>query len=142
MSSLTRVENWDSLLSQYLDDHLDKEFVWGVKDCCLFAADWVLLATGMDFAAPFRGLYDSEDGARLMLALYAQPNKTDIHQGAPEAYVDSVLPIIDLKLAGRGDIILHPDGAIGICLGYFSYFMLSKGIISLKTSQCAKAWKI
>lgn len=46
-----------------LADHVGGEgarpFEWGRRDCCLFVADWVRLATGLDPAASWRGRYGS-----------------------------------------------------------------------------------
>ena len=33
---------------------------YGIKDCCLFPADWILARTGFDPAADVRGRYNSE----------------------------------------------------------------------------------
>ena len=42
-------------------------FQWGTTDCCLSAADYVLLVTGSDPVPEFRNVYDSEtEAARLV----------------------------------------------------------------------------
>lgn len=38
-------------------------FEWGVSDCCLFAADWVLALAGHDPAGGIRGTYTTQHGA-------------------------------------------------------------------------------
>lgn len=40
-----------------------RPFEWGECDCCLWAADWVMLRTGRDPAKPLRGLYRGQIGA-------------------------------------------------------------------------------
>lgn len=45
-----------------------RPFAWGVQDCCLWAADWVLAATGRDPAAVWRGRYRTALGAARLAA--------------------------------------------------------------------------
>ena len=42
---------------------VERPFVWGSWDCCLYPAAWVLERTGIDPARRWRGAYDDEDGA-------------------------------------------------------------------------------
>jgi hypothetical protein len=46
-------------LADYLDDALRKPWGWGSMDCCMFAGDWVAVATGRDPMAAYRGIYSS-----------------------------------------------------------------------------------
>ncbi|MBI1179097.1 MAG: hypothetical protein GC201_00965 [Alphaproteobacteria bacterium] len=50
-------------LGDYLKDATGKSWGWGVWDCCTFAANWVLIRTGVDPMADWRGAYRDEDGA-------------------------------------------------------------------------------
>lgn len=43
-------------------------FAWGVFDCCLYMADWVLDQTGIDPAPHLRGTYASEEECDALLA--------------------------------------------------------------------------
>jgi len=43
---------------------------WGRADCILSVADHILRVTGIDPAAPWRGTYDDEEGARRILAAH------------------------------------------------------------------------
>jgi len=57
-------------LGGFLDQAARTPFVWGGlagQDCMIFVADWALLRTGRDPAARWRGSYDSEAGAGLIL---------------------------------------------------------------------------
>lgn len=40
---------------------------WGVADCAMWAADWVLEATGIDPATRYRGAYHDADRAQALL---------------------------------------------------------------------------
>lgn len=44
------------------------EFAWGRRDCILAVCDHVWAATGIDPAAPWRGAYGDEAGARAQMA--------------------------------------------------------------------------
>lgn len=56
-------------LQEFLLDAASKPFKWGVCDCCLFAADWILAARGVDPAADFRGTYSRACTANDLLIL-------------------------------------------------------------------------
>src|SRR5579864_5172264 len=61
---LTRVAHWDTrALYNFLRERAREPFAWGKNDCALFVADAVEAMTGVDIAAEFRGLYQSEEEA-------------------------------------------------------------------------------
>lgn len=97
-------------------------FAWGSNDCCLFAADWVLAATGRDIAADYRGRYQS--------ALPALRFVKD--GGGVEAMIERAggQPI-DSKLARRGDVIARDVGngvGLGVCVGSLAAFVAEDGL--------------
>lgn len=56
-------------LSAYLDAARAQGFAWGKRDCLTFAADWVLIKTGIDPAAPWRAtVANADDAIRLLRA--------------------------------------------------------------------------
>lgn len=54
-------------LTKYIRAAMRKEFEWGVHDCILFCADWVLASKGQDPARRWRGTYHSEDEAKAII---------------------------------------------------------------------------
>lgn len=62
-----RYENWPLLLSGFLRERRDMEFIWGKNDCVIFAADCVLRLTGFDPAERWRGSYSTEKEAVVLL---------------------------------------------------------------------------
>lgn len=46
------------------------ELVWGKTDCIMSVADYVRDVTGRDIAAPWRGSYDTQEGAQEIVAQY------------------------------------------------------------------------
>lgn len=55
-------------LGEFLERAAKKPVVCGSHDCMLFPTDWLLEITGLDAAAPWRGHYKTERGARLILS--------------------------------------------------------------------------
>lgn len=130
-----RVEGWESLLNEHLVQARHIDFEWGINDCALWSADWVKKANGNDFAAPWRGRYASEEELRELL--------TGMEIELPADIADEVgLPRIEVPFAQRGDIVLHPQGCLGICNGIASYFLMERGVTTIRTRDCTKAWKV
>jgi hypothetical protein len=50
-------------LQAYLLAAVERPFCWGECDCCLFMADWIMAARGIDPAADLRGRYSTQKGA-------------------------------------------------------------------------------
>ncbi|HGG04723.1 MAG TPA: hypothetical protein ENK28_04640 [Aliiroseovarius sp.] len=59
MEALTRFPDWQARLSEYLISEMTRGFVYGESDCALFAAGAVLVMTGFDPAAKWRGKYST-----------------------------------------------------------------------------------
>jgi hypothetical protein len=59
---IERAADWRATLAAFIDERRADPFVWGARDCCLFAADAVAGFTGLDVAAPLRG-YATRFGA-------------------------------------------------------------------------------
>lgn len=62
-----RKPGWRLALYAALDERRGLPFAWGTNDGAIFAADMVKVMTGVDLAAPFRGRYRSEAGARRVM---------------------------------------------------------------------------
>jgi hypothetical protein len=139
---MKRAENWPTLLTAYIEERREVPFTWGRADCCLFAADWVRLATDLDPAADLRGKYDSALGARRIIkrrgGLAAMVARALIPLGFRE---------VALSLATRGDIIVRDSGdgdCAGVVLGKQSAFVGRDGLRFIQTNlqADARAWRI
>lgn len=85
-------------------------FAWGAFDCVLFAADAVLVQSGRDLAAAYRGTYSTAAGAAALLRRLGGL-RTLAAQAGPE---------IPPALARRGDVgLLRHAGRelLGVCAG-------------------------
>jgi hypothetical protein len=127
-----RVEGWESLLVAYLADN--RPFAWGSRDCALWANDWVLACTGVDHGEPWRGKYKTERGA-------AKRMKT-LGFRSVESIPDAHLEPTPVGMAQRGDLVLHPDGMLGICNGRTSSFLTQEAITAIPTLACVAAWRV
>ncbi|QDV34894.1 DUF6950 family protein [Tautonia plasticadhaerens] len=129
-----RKPGWESLLGEYLHASASKPFAWGSHDCALYAATWVLLATGSDHVSRWKGDYATEFGARRAMIDRGFETVEDI--------ADHHLEEKPVTVAMRGDLVLHPQGALGICNGLFSHFVTPQGLCVEETLACLKAWGV
>jgi hypothetical protein len=131
-----RRDNWPNLLAQFIEQRRDQPFAWGVNDCCIFAADWVEVCTGEDYAKTWRGRYVSGLGAVRFLD----------EAGGVEALVDALgLQRVAPQLAGRGDIVAQEAGrgmTLGICLGVTTAFVTKNGLAFGSIANAEKSWKV
>lgn len=104
---MMRNENWPRHLSAVIRASFGRPFSWGENDCCLFAADCCVAVCNVDPAEQYRGKYKTEAGAKRKLK--------ELH-GSLEAAWDAYFERIDVKQAGRGDVVLY-DGAMGKTVG-------------------------
>lgn len=125
-------------LAQYVRKRADTPFVWGASDCCTFAADWVLEATGRDPMAALRDLYIDEGSASRMLSA----------PGGLARLVTTWLatdPLPFVTTAQRGDIVLYESGAgpaLGICIGDKFAAMRENGVGYFSMRHAAHAWRV
>lgn len=130
-----RIDNWEQVLADYLTASQTLQFEWGKNDCALWASSFVDMVTGQAIAEGWRGFYDSEAGANALMLERGFANC--------EAIADYHLQQKPLKMASRGDLVLHPCGALGICDGRRSYFLSpDRGFSAMLTIQCKKAWEV
>ncbi len=61
-------------------------FQWGENDCALFACDLVEAATGVDYAAPFRGRYRTAAGAARALKRFVAGSRRLARPAAPPGH--------------------------------------------------------
>lgn len=129
-----RVEGWETLLDDHVHQAYHQPFKWGEHDCALWASQWVGKATGTDHGTLWRGKYKTEMGAARLM-------KKRGYEGV-EAIADAHLTIIPVPFARRGDLILHPQGALGIVVGRHSVFLTAEAVVTIDTLSCLKAWTV
>lgn len=133
------LENWPDQLDIFNECQRTTPFEWGKNDCCLFAANWVALATGHDPAATYRGSYRSALGAARHLR----------KAGGIIAVADAQLTPFAVTrcqpaFAGRGSVVVAEVDkrlALGVSYGDKGLFISPEGTVWLPTSQFITGWR-
>ena len=132
-----RVANWDAIGNDYLLSKREAVFEWGVCDCALFAADLVLLITGTDIAADYRGNYSDQVGAGAALREYGE--------GTLEATFDALFEAIPVADGARFDLAFS-QGSIGIIVGDEALFVGEEGgvsgLVRIARASWDKVWRV
>lgn len=134
---MRRHDNWPTLLVAFIEERRHAPFEWGSNDCCLFAADWIRRACGVDFAEDLRGTYGSALSASRVLRT---------HGGVFDlAAVRAGLEQKPVALVQRGDLLGFevPGGvALGICLGSVGALVGASGLEFPEINRACAAWKV
>lgn len=110
MSKFKRLPDWRSRLAAFLAVDPGKKFAWGENDCFLgLVAPAVEAMTGQDIGAPFRGTYDTAEGARKVLEAAGFSDLADA--------LASYFPEIHPSRMHIGDIAVIPSDADGVGAG-------------------------
>ena len=102
------IDGWEERLDAWVRKMHKMPFQWGVHDCGLSAATAVEAQIGIDFAADFRGRYDSLAGGMSLLAEAGFANHAEL--------AAAHLPEIPPAFARIGDIAAVDFGAHGVTL--------------------------
>lgn len=130
---MIRISTWESALAEYIEIKRPEPFVYGVNDCCMFAAGAVIAMTGEDPMEEFRGQYNSL--ATSVRALQ------EIGAGTLEATLDGKFPVIETARAQRGDLAFF-DQSVGVVAGAFAWFASDDGLERIPRHMWDKAWSV
>lgn len=127
--------DWHNRLITVIRAAEKRPFLWGEHDCCLFAADCAQAMCGEDFAADWRGTYDSETGAKKAILRDG---------GSLEKVLARYLDEVPVKLAQRGDIaIVENYGArcAGVIYGGAVWVPGETGLVCLRVKPLS-VWRV
>lgn len=133
---MNRNPQWPALLNEFIESRRHVPFSWGGQDCCLFAADWILLATGEDRATKWRGTYSS------LLGAIRHVQKAG---GVVNLPIVAGLEPVQPEFAHRGDLVGLPTSlglALGVCLGKSCAFPGHDGLIFHSRRRARHAWRV
>lgn len=136
---MSRVSNWPGVLHAYVEEQKLLPFVWGQRDCIMFACAGIEAITGHDPAAVWRGSYSTALGASRVFRLYGGFERMIETVAAANGYTE-----IAVTKAQRGDLVLH-DGkwpTAGLCCGRLSAFVGPAHLIFAQTAACRRAWRV
>lgn len=134
--------NYKEMLFDFLQTIKNSiDFEWGNYDCCLFAAKCLESFTDLEISHKFDGTYNDEESARKIIKKFGN-DVSDIAQFFAKKYG---FKEIDTSYARIGDLLCRQglEGKmLGICLGKYGLFVGKKGLYSVITLTCLKAWEI
>lgn len=136
---MSRVSNWPGVLHAYVEEQKLLPFVWGQRDCIMFACAGIEAITGHDPAAVWRNSYSTALGAARVFKLYGGFERMIETVAAANGYTE-----IAVTKAQRGDLVLH-DGkwpTAGLCCGRLTAFAGPNHLIFSLTAECRRAWRI
>ena len=123
-----------SLLIAYAAEAGARPFRPGRHDCALFAAGWVKLATGQDFARGWRSTYRSLKRGQQLLKEAGFSDHVD--------FAAAHLPEIAPAFAQVGDIAVLDDNAFGIIAGEMIYCLKPQGLGLVPRGQMRRAFAV
>lgn len=131
----TRLPDWQPRLAALVSQRMRMPVVWGVHDCCLFAADALQAVTGVDVAADLRGTYSTQAEADAVLLA---------HGGLVELCIARAGPVVPTALAQPGDVglaLLGKVRALAVCGGAHFLAPGPLGLVPLPRAQVLRAWR-
>lgn len=131
-----RIPEWQTLFADYIKKKKREPFNWGVHDCCIFAGEWLYIATGNDAVSKYRDTYHTALEAGRLLQEF----------GGLAAVADAYLERWEtLAMAQVGDIVLLPQPdrpMLAICNGGTIIAPGLKGLEVVPLEAGSIAWKV
>lgn len=130
---------WPERLAQLFAERQSRSFEWGEHDCMTFAADAVVMLTGRDPIARWRGAYATEKEGDAIVGpdgLLAFVSRVMAEFGAPECPVE---------LAQRGDWAMVAVGnmlSAGVVTGAFVAAPGVRRLAHVPIRRAVAAWAI
>lgn len=145
--ALTRKLHWATRdFHRFLIDNAEKPFIWGLRDCCLFAADAVESITGVDLAADFRGQYKDQESA--FAAIKKITGGSTVEDAAVYCAVKHGLKELSGPLyAQRGDLVLVADNGNTVAgvihlNGRHAVVVGETGLKRVSIRSVKRAWRV
>src|SRR5690348_16756097 len=101
---LSRLPCWQCSLARFLLDNSRRPFRYGSFDCGLFVSDAILVMTGTDLAASFRGKYKSRTELLRLIRQYT--GALSLRALAERITAEFQMPEVPILRAQRGDLVL------------------------------------
>lgn len=130
-----RREDWVFQMWSVVNDHMDAEFVWGVNDCCLFAARVVDAMTDSDHELDLLSQYSDEETALAYIAAH----------GSLALAISAHLGDETDGRAQRGDVVIcanEGNPCAGICVGSTVAAVSKEGLVFIPRQDITNRWAI
>ena len=124
-------------LDLFIATRMQQPFAWGTQDCCTFAADWVLQATGHDPMATLRGLDSALAANRALDSLGGMLAAWDAHM--PEPHIPG-----PFCTAGDLAMVTLANGhkAMAVCTGSHLAAPATDGILMMGVEFAEATWRV
>lgn len=135
MGAPVRIKGWQTRLEALVNDRLHRRFEFGVHDCCLWAADVVLAATGTDPAEGLRGTYNDEQSAQAVIESMG---------GVPSIGASRFGDEIAVSLAQSGDVgMIDTDSGPALVAKVGTTWMAATawGVSHIADDSVMRAWR-
>lgn len=117
-------------LAQYIQENMNRKFVWGQFDCVLFAARWVQIDTGKDYLGIVEPWFSALGAARVLEKM-----------GGMEAAVDKFLGRLpNANFAIDGDVAFH-NGTLWLYSGTHIVGPGLEGLVFVDRMVTKCAWR-
>lgn len=133
---LAKRRDWRRQLDEFLAHRQDMPFLWGVRDCALFAADAVAAMTGVDVAAAWRERYSTARGAARIL------RGRRLADFAVEVLGTPLLNPLTARYGDIGIVLLSPGQTLGVVTGPHVACQGSSGIVLVPIRNVSMAWRL
>lgn len=130
-----RVEDWPIRLDSLIAEARNRPFAWGAHDCGTFAAEVVNALTGQVLPLP-KGYRTARGAALAMRRKTGSSHMT----GAASFFLGD--PLASPLLAQRGDVVMHKEQALGVCVGAQAMCLTETGLVSVNIAECLTAWRV
>lgn len=136
-----RVDGWERVLAEAVDEARGRAFAWSVFDCMTWAFDVRMRLTGIDAARQWRGKYKTLAGGLRLLKRLG-------HDSFADLLTAECGPSVPALMARRGDLVLvarvdAPDVAAGVCVGaQVATVTEGAGLVFVPLSLAVAAWRV
>jgi hypothetical protein len=139
VTTVHRLEGWESRLNAVIEGARDKPYVLGSWDCFRLACNVLEALTGVDRWPEWRGRYATKEQALRLLA-----SRASSFEDAGDGFFG--VPHVATAFARRGDIVALAtgDGAkhLGVCLGSRAACLSESGLVFVPVAKCLCVWRI
>ena len=138
-TDLVRLVDWEQRLGKWLQQAVNRPFIWGEFDCVIAAAEAMSVQTGHDFTGTCKGWYSTERGAvkRLLKLGYR-----DINQAMTDAFQSDPVPVCQLQ---RGDIVeavMDDEPTVGVIWAGSVWLPDEEGLRPQSLNLASAGWRL
>lgn len=137
---------WFNALDAFMVDRMYRPFDWGTNDCCTCAADWVVLARGVDPMADLQPLMVSLRESSPLRAQAIATRWLAEQGGLLQVVTQRMGEPLPGPMAQIGDVALVAHGqdrqSMGVCIGQYVAAPGDEGLQLVSLSSAQACWRV